>query len=57
MLILLTTFVIIGVGNLVSQWSLVTADLSEGLAALVGVTLPVAALAYGIHRVRRAGTQ
>lgn len=56
-LFLLTTFVIIGLGNLVSQWSRVTSDLSEGLAALVGVTLPVGALAYGIHRARRAGTQ
>jgi hypothetical protein len=56
-LFLLTTFVIIGLGNLVSQWSRVTSELSFGLAALVGVTLPVAALAWGIHRARKAGTQ
>ncbi len=56
-LFLLTTFVIIGLGNLVSQWSRVTSNLGYGLAAFVGVTLPVAALAWGVHRARTAATQ
>jgi hypothetical protein len=56
-LILTTSFLIVGLGNLISQWSRVTSDLSFGLAALVGVVLPLAALAWGVHLARRAGTQ
>ena len=52
-LILGATFAIAGLGNLIRQWSQITSDLRYGIGAFVGALLPLAALAWGMHLIRR----
>ena len=56
-LILGATFAIAALGNLISQWSRITSDLTYGIGAFVGALLPLAALAWGVHLIRRTGSQ
>jgi len=54
-LIVAANFAIIGLGNLISNWSRLMSDLSTAVVAFIGALLPVVALAWGVHLARRTG--
>lgn len=51
-LVIATSFVIIGIGNLITQWERLSSDWSLAVAALLGMLVPLAALGWGVHRAR-----
>jgi hypothetical protein len=51
-LVIATSFVVIGIGNLITQWDQVSSDAGFAVAACLGVLVPLAALGWGVHRAR-----
>lgn len=54
-LVLATSFVIIGIGNL-AVWDQVSSGGTLGAGAWLGVLVPMGAVAWGIHRARARAT-
>lgn len=51
------TCAVAGLGMVISDWSRIASDLGYGIKTSVAAFTPLAALAWGVHLVRRGGSR